>query len=75
VFAVIVPSTLARTSTAMQDNSWLSETAKNIIVTTIMTFLIVGMAWGYYEAHKWRAERNVITEEIDEQSRERPSDH
>ena len=61
---------------SMDDNSWLSETAKNIIVTTIMTVLIVGMAWGYYEAHKWRAERDNITiEETNDESRERPSDH
>jgi predicted negative regulator of RcsB-dependent stress response len=59
----------------MNDNSWLSETTKNIIVTTIMTVLIVGMGWGYYEAHKWRAERNNITEEINERIREEPSDH
>ena len=59
----------------MEDNSWLSETTKNIIVATIMTVLIGGMAWGYYEAHKWRSERNEIKEEIHEQRREEPSYH
>jgi predicted negative regulator of RcsB-dependent stress response len=50
----------------MNDNSWLSERTKTIIVTVVMTILVVGMAWGYYEAHKWRSERNEITEEINE---------
>jgi len=50
----------------MDDNSWLSETTKNIIVTTVMTILIGGMAWGYYEAQVWKAERNQIIEETNE---------
>ena len=51
----------------MQDNSWLSERTKTIIVTVIMTMLIGGMAWGYYAAQQWKAERHNITiEEVNE---------
>jgi predicted negative regulator of RcsB-dependent stress response len=50
----------------MDDNSWLSERTKTIIVSVIMTILFVGMFWGYYEAHQWRAERNQIIEETNE---------
>jgi len=39
------------------DNSWLSDRTKTIMVVVIMTILIGGMGWGYYEAQVWKAER------------------
>jgi hypothetical protein len=56
----------------MKDNSWLSERTKTIIVATVMTILIGGMGWGYYEAQVWKAERKQINEEINEQKRKNP---
>lgn len=41
----------------MQDNSWLSERTKTIIVTVVMSILIGGMGWGYYAAQQWKAEQ------------------
>ncbi len=62
----------------MNDNSWLSERTKTIIVTIVMMILVGGVLFGYYKAYTWRTERaeqNNITEEINEQHREKPSDH
>lgn len=41
----------------MDDHSWFSDRVKTIMVTVTMVILVGGMAWGYYEAHQWRAER------------------
>lgn len=40
-----------------QDNSWLSDRTKTIMVSVIMIVLVVGMGWGYYAAQQWKAER------------------
>jgi hypothetical protein len=62
----------------MDDNSWLSETTKTVIVSIVMFILVGGALFGYYKAHTWRVERaeqNQIIEETNEQRREEPSDH
>ena len=52
----------------MNDNSWLSDRTKTVIVVIIMTALVVGMGWGYYSAHRWQEDRKAIkasTEQIE----------
>jgi len=39
------------------DGSWFSERTKTWIVSITMLILVGGMAWGYYTAYQWKAER------------------
>ena len=47
------------------DNSWFSERTKTWIVSVIMSVLVIGIFWGFYEAKQWQAEREQI--KIDKQ--------
>ncbi|GAG27733.1 unnamed protein product, partial [marine sediment metagenome] len=49
----------------------MSDLAKTIMVTVIMTVLVLGMAWGYYEAHQWKQER---LQQIEQLKRPIPND-
>lgn len=47
----------------MNDHSWFSEHTKTIIVTVVMSVLIIGILWGFYEAKQWQAERKIQIEQ------------
>ncbi len=51
------------------DNSWFSERTKTVIVVIIMTVLVVGMGWGYYEAHQWKKQRHDWAVQMEQMER------
>lgn len=51
------------------DNSWFSERTKTWMVSITMTLILGGMAWGYYEAVNYRAERELFLEQSEQMER------